>query len=521
MSWTRTKSAARIQQFAQTVPVTGITVSQFDAAMLARRRQIVTATKASTGRTEDLVFQVKPTEAVLVDGVHVYVQLLDYHDKMLDRERETEAAHARVLGMLHLHYGACDSIAQRYEAQRVDYHGPRKHAVIVSPVGSGPAEAERVLRALAFADALKRTIEEASRSIGGGQFATRVRIGIDSGMAVAVNSGRGSEPEPLFLGSPANYAAKLAEGDEEGIFLSDRVRAVIGFRQLHTGLVGERKSNVAASLRPYLSSLRGSGSFSDADAVGVVNEVKSLVRERYDGNVPSFAFHHHEPPLRSIDFAEVAPSRTIRMELVSIFADFSGFTKYVDACIAQGRVAAMVANLHVLRKELAATLREDFSGKKVRFIGDCLHGLLAEGTRYQTDPGATVKSAVHAAGGLRSSFELCKIYLSGIQQLGLAIGMEYGPTPITRLGLRGDRSVRCAVSKAVSRSEELQSSCEGHETALGQRALTIAPVAIRQLFGRDGKAQGLDFEAVAGGSVTTPAIVSSGSIVRQAQPFAR
>lgn len=87
-----------------------------------------------------------------------------------------------------------------------------------------------------------------------------------------------------------------------------------------------------------------------------------------------------------------------------------------------------------------------------------------------------------------------------------------------RLGLRGDRSVRCAVGKAVSRSEELQSGCEGTETAMGPRAHSQAPVAVRQLFDRDGKAQGLDYETVAVGTVAAPAVVSSGSASRTAQP---
>jgi class 3 adenylate cyclase len=494
-----------------------ISVSTFDTAMLASRRRAVAAAKSATGRTEDLIFQVRPNEAVLVDGVHVYVQLLDYHDKMLDRERETEASHARVLGMLHLHYGACDAIAERFEAQRVDYHGPRKHTVVVSPAGVA-GEHERVMRALAFADALKRTIEAASRNIGNGEFATRVRIGIDSGMAVAVNSGRGSEPEPLFLGSPANYAAKLADGPEEGIYLSDRVRAIARLGLLGSGLQVERKVDMSAQIKSMTSA---PASFSDVDAVKAVGELRALIAERYDADIPRFAFHHHEPPLRSIDFAELAPSCAVRMDLVSVFADLSGFTKYVDRCIAQGRVPEMVANLHVLRKELAATLREDFGGKKVRFIGDCLHGLLAEGTRQQTDAGASVKTSVHAAGGLRSSFELCQQYLPGTAELGLAIGLEMGTTPICRLGLRGDRSVRCAVSKAVSRSEELQSGCAGTQTAIGPRALAHASVAMRQLFGPDGKGQGLDYETVVAGTMSAPAIVSSGSASRSAQPHAR
>lgn len=516
MSWTRQRSSARIQQFMQSVPSGAVNVKTFDAAALAARQRIITATKAATGRTEDLIFQVKPSEAILVDGVHIYVQLLDYQDKMLERERETEAAHGRVLGMLHLHYGACDALTERFDAQRVDFHGPRLHAVMIAPAGAA-GELARVTRALAFADALKRTIEAASRTIGNGEFATRVRIGIDSGMAVAVNSGRGSEPEPLFLGSPANYAAKLAEGADEGIYVSDRVRATAHLSLVNGGLQGERHVEMSAQIKALSSGVASAG-FSDADVGVMVNGLKSLMTQSYGVEMPRFAFHHHEPPLRSIDFGEVSPSRAIRMELVSIFADLSGFTKYVDTCIRTGRVADMVANLHVLRKELSAALREDFGGKKVRFIGDSLHGLLAEGTRYQTDGSATVKSAVQASGGLRSSFELCQAYLPGIDDLGLAIGLEYGATPICRLGLRGERSVRCAVSKAVSRSEELQSSCEGIETAIGPRALALAPVAVRQLFDRESTAQNLDYETVAVGTVTAPAVVSSGSASRTAQP---
>jgi hypothetical protein len=143
---------------------------------------------------------------------------------------------------------------------------------------------------------------------------------------------------------------------------------------------------------------------------------------------------------------------------------------------------------------------------------------MAEGTRYQTDGSATVKAAVHASGGLRSSFELCQAYLSGIGDLGLAVGLEYGATPICRLGLRGERSVRCAVSKAVSRAEELQSACEGTETAIGPKALALAPAAVRQLFDRESTVQGLDYETVVVGTVAAPAVVSSGSASRTAQP---
>lgn len=193
------------------------------------------------------------------------------------------------------------------------------------------------------------------------------------------------------------------------------------------------------------------------------------------------------------------------MPLASIFADIDGFTKYVDECTAGGRIAEMVSNLHAIRHELAAVLKKDFEGKKVRFIGDCLHGVMAAGTAFEVDERETVRNAVMCAAAMRSSFDLCKTILPGIRQLGLAIGVELGPTPITRLGIRGDFSVRCATSKAVSNSEDLQSLCDGRESALGERALGVAPRPIREFFGIDGRVRDLTYpRAVAVGSEMAP-----------------
>lgn len=516
MSWSRQKSLARIRHFKGTVPQGLVNVRTFSTTDMVRRRSEIASLHAKGGAREDLIFSVQPSEAVIVEGVHVYVQLLDFATVMLDQERETEASHARALSMLHLHYSGCDRVAEEYEAQRVDYHGARMHAVIVSPAGPDKAK-ERAVRALEFADALKRTIEETSRSVGGGLYRTRVRIGMDAGTAVAVNSGRSNEPEPLFLGNPANYAAKLAEGDVEGIYPSDQVRRDLGVGAVG-GLVNERMHSFSYGAVPILG-LSGSSRASD-EAVARFAEAVEKGMAVKEGSLPAFTFHRHTPPLRTIDFKELSPSNSVRMELTSIFADIAGFTNYVNDCIRTGRVAEMVANLHVIRNELAATLKEDFSGRKVRFIGDCVHGLLAEGTRDNTEASATVTAAVEAAAGMRSSFELCQDELPNVSELGLAIGIEYGTTPITRLGIRGDKSVRCSVSKAISASEALQSTCEGDETALGPRALNSAPAGIKRLFVDDGKAHGLDYDAVTA-HLAAPLVVKSGELAVEAKAYAR
>lgn len=153
MAWSEARSRTRIEKLVQSVPTAQVNVSVFDDAFLSKRRTEIQSRRAAGGRSEELIFNVGPRSAVVVDGAHVYVQLLDFADAMLEQQRETEESHRRVLSMLHLHYAACDSIAERFEAQRVDYHGPRMHTVIVSPTGP-ENEVVRAQRALAFADAV-------------------------------------------------------------------------------------------------------------------------------------------------------------------------------------------------------------------------------------------------------------------------------------------------------------------------------------------------------------------------------
>lgn len=501
MAWDHARSRARIANLMGNVPRAAVLVENFDQGYLDRRRIDMQLRGRQLGRDEAPIFSVPDRRAVLVDGVHVYVNLIDYHDAMLEEGRETEAAHRRVMQFLHLHYSAADRIVAEYEAQRVDFHGPRLHAVVVTPPGSGN-ERQRVLRAIAMANALKDTIETAAPRLGKTNLNTRVRIGIDTGKAVAISSGRKHEPEPLFLGRPANHAAKIAEGDRPGIYLSDNARAIVG--QPRTGsLLNERAIGLSDAQRlQYLNESLGRPAWTQ-DSQPIRNKVEAAVRSlQADTKLMEslaseavFRFHHHQPPLRTIDFGELRPSHSVRMPMMSVFADLDGFTAYVDRCIATNQIAAMVANLHCIRGELAAVVKQDFDGRKVRFIGDCVHGIVAEGNRIETDKAASVETAVRMAGGIRSSFNLCQSMLGGIDDLGIAIGLELGPTPVTRLGIRGDRSVRCASSRAVSGSEALQKDCSGTETSLGETAMAAAHLRVRRIF-PSGKADHLDHEAV-------------------------
>jgi len=499
MSWSKSRANERIRKFRESAPE--VKVERYADEYLPRlvRMRDLAKAQGRTGPDNPPLFDLPDSAAILVDTVQVYVRLLNYDDFRLDQGRETPASHARGLAVLHTLYGAADRMVEGAGAQRVDYHGHRLHAVVIEPRGEASA-GERIAAAL---DLAEQMVELAR--LGGRQFLgdlapqLRFRVGIDMGPCVAINSGRRDEREPMFIGGAANHAAKLAMGDAEGIYLSDRIRGLFGLRRTPT--LPEERSIAATPLD--LMSLRAAAADSSrivAASVRFDEWVGDSTERRWTSLSPTdFTFHQHTPPLRSIDYSALSPSRSIRMPLAAIFADLDKYTAYVDRCMATNRLAEAVRLLHVLRSEMNAVVQSDFDGRKVRFIGDCILAILAEGDAREVGVCATVSQAALCAGALRSSFNLCGEIMPEARNLGLAIGFETGWTPVSRIGIRGDRAVRVASSLAIRESEACQRDCEGHQTRIGPHAYAHANTAVRSLFGPRRTADDLVYDDVATG----------------------
>lgn len=506
MAWLEDRARERIRGFMNSIPQGDIRVEDFRTFLNETRMQKGISFDSSPSAA---LVDIPRNRAITTDAVHVYANLVDFNDVLMDAGRETEASHSRALEFLHAHYRACDELIDEFEMQRVDFHGSRLHAVVLSPEGS-ENEGERVRVAVTFAAAFREMVERLGYDHP--NFKTGVRIGIDSGPAVAIDSGRSDEREPLFIGSPANHAAKLADGNDEGLNLSPRAAMALG-RNIDPLI----KSLVLTedTARSYLSDEVTTASMQRSGSVRLENAYTSLAKslnsqKSSDTSEAVFKFHRREPPLKELVYADHPPSNAVRMELASIFADVDNFTAYIDNAITTGQIAQAVANLHVIRAEMGAVLRDDFEGRKVRYIGDCIHGLLAEGDKNETNEMTTMREAVSAAAGLRSSFEICREMLPGIDGLGLAIGIDYGTTPICRLGLRGAASVRAAASRATCVSEAEQRRCDGTETALGQNAYNVSPASIREAFSTNRVIPNLDAHAadLLFGTMASPYIAS-------------
>ncbi len=451
MGWNTARAEARIQNYIKTVPEVEQGVS------LAKHLRLVELAQA-TARPG----QFPRGKAVRVDGVHLYGTLLDFENLVADNKVETERSHARVLTFSDMHYRVWDSIVGDDDCIRVDYHGPRIHVVITEPEGDSRGQIERSI-------ALALKLGDAAKQVGDAHgFPSRVRFGIDQGACLAMSTGRAHEKDVLFLGSPANHAAKLvAASDAPGVYLTENAQRILGL-----GAVRNRDVRLEA----FAKSASDKNPFSRIDLAAEAVAKADLSEAR-------FKFHRAIPPLAELNYEELVPSNSVRMGMASLFADIDGFTAYVDGAIQKGAdaIATAVRDIHVLREELNSVLKEDFGGKRVRFIGDCIHGVIAEGA-HADDPKETVREATFCATGMRSSFDLAKRILGTIGNLDLAVGLEYGQVPLTRLGLQGAGSVRCAVGLAVILSERLQQSIDGGGIKVGADALSHASTQMQDYF---------------------------------------
>jgi class 3 adenylate cyclase len=421
--------------------------------------------------------------AYRVNGVHLYADILNLSGMLHVTEVEGEICHRRTLRFLNLHYRAVYRILQRVDAIFVDFHNQRLHSVVSKPYDT---EADRVHKAVAMGqmiiDVLARTGEDADHP------AAKVRIGVDTGKALAVNNGRRGHREPLFLGVPANHAAKRSGGGTAaGIYLTNEARTAIGLRKT------DNEDTTPLTNTEITTSKEKAKLGVSADEI-----VKEWKEDLENNPIGAFGFTGHTPPFSTLDIEALSVKNSRRQDAATVYADIDGFTAYVGANIASDHSAKhIVRSLHVLRSELDAVLHSDFSGRKVRFIGDCVHGLTVEGTAQTTDEQETISNLTLCAAGMRSSFNLALARLmangTDASSLGLAIGFEFGPMTVTRLGIKGEL-VRCSVSRGVLTAESEQCRCRGTETALGPVGYNKASDAVKSVFGTARKRAGLIYD---------------------------
>lgn len=454
MAWSETRARKRVQEHIESI-------GEIEVKPLARE-------------VNDLESLLSETVCREIAGGHVYVAVANFTDLASDTTMSRDS-YKRLIQGVHVYQRELSYIAESVVGDyRVHFQGPKAHVLCYLPVNSVKGAAIKAAMLLLISNDFVRSVFNkefdawADWRIGGGA---------DIGDAIGTRNGKRGERELLFIGEPANRAAKI---------MVDRASM-----RVTAGLYAELPESLQACC-----SLLANGTYRISADQETLDRLcaEHGVKWNREASAKRVADSRAATPLSDIeyaganeriDFSALSERNNKKIEAASIFADVSGFTQFVkDAEGDEEAQAAALKIFHVIRKESMRVLCDDFEGVHVQFQGDRNQGILHV---PKDDRAAICKAAVEAAIGLASSFEqVIKVELPEAAQLSLAIGVDYGVTLATRLGKRGERDNTC-LGVAVENAALLEEGCAGSQIAISKTVYDALEEDLRQHFEADGE----------------------------------
>jgi len=393
-------------------------------------------------------------------GAHVYVDVPNFNALATEVEGED---YRRVVQAVHLYQREVSRIVEEselFDALRVHFQGPKLHALIYRPIDDSATIAGRALL-------LQMVIRDFVRRVFNPEFPSLPDIavagGADIGNAIGTQDGMKGDRELLFLGRPANYAAKII-----GPAWQMRVTA-----QLYDALP-EPLQELCEELEDEIYVL-------NALAGDEVEELAAEFNVSWDAEASRARIQQDKRtfPLKEIRYSEadtlidldsLGIKNNKRVLAASLFADVDKFTAYIDGAKTTEQKKTALRVLHAIRKEMAAVVKHDFDGLRIQYQGDRVQALFH---LPKDDGGKIVNKTVEVAVALQSSMELCiKRLLPESSPLGLALGLDIDITLVSKLGIRGDRD-RICIGTAVQRAAETQEACHSLEIGTTSRAYSL------------------------------------------------
>jgi len=393
-------------------------------------------------------------------GAHVYIDVPNFNALATEVEGE---GYRRVVQAVHLYQREVSRIvegADLFDAVRVHFQGPKLHALLYRPIYDAETIAARaVMLQFVIWDFVRRVFNPEFPSLPN----ITVAGGAHIGTAIGTQDGMKGDRELLFLGNPANYAAKI-------IGPAWQMRLTT---QLYT--------NLPESLQGLCEELED-GNY----ALNVLSgeDVEQLAAEfdipwKADASRARIQQDKRTYPLKDIEYSEAETlidldslgiKNNKRVSAASLFADVDKFTAYIDEAKTDDEKKTALRVLHAIRKEMAAVVKHDFDGLRIQYQGDRVQALF----HLPKDDGAEiVDKTVDAAIALQSSMEQCiKTLLPESASLGLALGIDIDTTLVSKLGIRGDRD-RICIGTAVQNAAETQEACHSLEIGTTARAYSL------------------------------------------------
>jgi class 3 adenylate cyclase len=318
-------------------------------------------------------------------------------------------------------------VESKFDGIRVHFQGPRVHVVFYRPIDDSEALASK-------AALLMLTVRDFLRYVFNPCFvefeSLTLRAGADIGDVIGTQNGMRGDRELLFLGGPANEAAKVIDS---GLRLTSRLyEALPAALQAFCELIDEDRD---------IYRLTGVGK-DDLDALLEDHDItwdREEAKERVESDIESFALDEIEfaSATELIDFDALSIRSNKQVLAASIFADVTGFTAYVASASTADAKEEVLAAFHVIRSEFTRVVTHDTNGIRVQFQGDCLQAILHLPADNTTQ---IARKAVDLAIWLQSTMEsVLRKIVPGAANLHIAVGVDMGVVVATRLGTRGHR----------------------------------------------------------------------------------
>lgn len=422
-------------------------------------------------READLDTLLSETVCRRIYGAHIYATIPNFANLSSDTTLSRDG-YARLIRCVHCYQREVSRIVESvFDGVRVHFQGPKLHALIYRPIDDGLEIASRaVLLQLVLRDFVTNVFNVAFPYYADFALAS----GSDIGEVIGTKNGQHGDRELLFVGAPANYAAKMIT---TGSHLSPAMHAQLpdDIRNLCTA-TGDLYRITASQAR--LDELL------EAHDLTWLRS-KSTERLENDRDAVPLAEIEYSDATSKIRFDQLSLRHNKRVVAASLFADVCGFTKYIDAAQTDDERIGALRVFAALRREFAKVVKEDFDGVRVQYQGDRIQAIfhLPKGDRA-----VIALEAVRAAVGLQSSMEITlKENLPEAQALGISVGVDIGTMLASMLGTRGQRD-RICLGIPVEKAAELEELHDKTDIAITPPVYSELPNDIKDLFEKSGDA---------------------------------
>jgi class 3 adenylate cyclase len=423
-------------------------------------------------READLWSLLSETNCREIFGAHVYVDVSNF-SPLASKATATIDDIKRLVQGVHIYQREVARIvegAELFDGVRVHFQGSRLHALFYRPIDNATKIATRaVLLQLVLRDFVDTVFNPAFPKLGD----FRTAAAADIGDTVGTQNGIEGDRELLFLGGPANRAAKTVGSAGE-----DRVTKAV-FDALPSDLQAVCVETDDPSV--YTVGEVSQTTLDDLCSTHGIAWNRDDSRQRIDDDKKQFPFTEIaiESAEAFIDLDLLSIRKNKRVVAASLFADLTGFTAYIERAETAEKQKEALRVLHAVRKEFSRVLTDDFNGVRIQYQGDRVQAIFH---LPKDDKETIARKAVDAAAGIQSSMETTlKHWLPEANDLTVAIGVDVSLTLVSRLGSRGARDPIC-LGAAVQNGARIEEAVTGREVGASSAAHSELSTEYQELF---------------------------------------